>query len=508
MARERKDIVHPQDVDTDEVRGTVEGFPQIGFRDFFERAGGGESHLGIAGVPGQHSYLIPASNWGQFEKEFVRLRKVAGRVGVALPEWEVVATVSNYSYWEVPENSALHLSLIVKAYQGLDPYSDLNERAKARPDWIGDCFVPVVIGEVPESFLVTVTGPVAKFGGWQFRAVLRPVPVVGGWSHVVNPVPGDYEVDLPSRYLPGGADSVNPAHCDHCGHPRKRSATYVLHNEDGRWVQVGSTCLQSFLGDANPDAIASWLEWYSKGTPDFCTVAPQAPVGVATPLFVAQAAAVVRHYGWVSGASAREGGRTSTRERVGDQFLYRTGYLAGKASQSFSDHHDLPPTVEDFDLATRAVEWARSLPRTGQADFNETLRQASLVTSAVKGVEGVLAYLPVAFAKHVEKSNDVAAQAKASGQVVSQAQGQVGEKITRTVVVVSIHQYEGNYGAGTCVKFSDSDGHKYVWFTSSSAPRLTQSCTVVGTVKGHKEFRGAWETTLTRVAPVKGQVWS
>lgn len=507
MARERIDVVHPQDVDTDEVRGTVEGFPEIGFRDFFERAGAGESHLGICGVPSQHSYLIPSHNWDQFEKEFARLRKVAAKVGVELPEWEVVATVSNYSYWEVPENSALHLSLIVKGYQGLDPYSDINERAQARPDWIGDYFVPVVFGEQPESFLVKVTGPVAKFHGWQFRAVLRPVPVEGGWSHVVNPVPGDYEAVLPSRYLPGGADSVNPAHCDHCGHARKRSATYVLHHEDEGWVQVGSTCLQSFLGTASPDALASWLEWYTKGTHDFCTVSPQAPDGIATPIYVAQAAAVVRHYGWVSGASAREGGRISTRERIGDQFLYRTGYLAGKASQQISDHWDLPPTEDDLGLAIRAVEWARSLPRRADS-FEETLRQASLSIKAVKGVEGVLAYLPVAYAKHVERSNDAAAQAKASGQVVSQAQGQVGEKITRTLTVVGIHQYDGAYGAGTCVKFSDQYGHKYVWFTSSSAPRLTQSCTVVGTVKAHKEFKGSFETTLIRVAPVKGQAWS
>jgi hypothetical protein len=504
-----KTKVLAEDLHTDEARGAVEGWPQIGFRDYRDRAKSGEDHLGVTGVPDQHTYLIPSYNWDQFEREFNRLRKLAGKIGIDLPEWTVLGTVTSFQYWNVPENSPLHLSLIVRAYQGYDPYASINEGKQARPNWIGEYHVPVVIGEDQDAYLVQVTGPDSvKFDGWQFRAVLRPVPVEGGWSHVVNPVPGADVADLPSRYLPDGPDSVNPAHCDHCGHSRKRSATYVLQHEDGRWVQVGSTCLQAFLGQASPDALAAWLEWYVKGTHEFCFVKPQDPDGISALLYVAQAGAVVRHYGWVSGASAREGNRVSTRERVGDQFLYRTGYLAGKASQHYSDHLDQPPTAEDFDLARRAIEWARSLPRTGQADFHETLRQASLVTKVVKGVEGVLAYLPVAYAKHIERTNDAAAQASAAGQVVSQAQGQVGEKITRVLTVVGIHQYEGNYGAGTCVKFSDGSGHKYVWFTASEAPRLTQSCTVVGTVKGHKEFRGAWETTLTRVAPVKGQVWS
>lgn len=36
--------------------------------------------------------------------------------------------------------------------------------------------------------------------------------------------------------------------CDHCKHNRRRNNTYVVRHEDGRHMQVGSTCIEDFLG--------------------------------------------------------------------------------------------------------------------------------------------------------------------------------------------------------------------------------------------------------------------
>jgi hypothetical protein len=46
--------------------------------------------------------------------------------------------------------------------------------------------------------------------------------------------------------------------CDHCEQNRRRNLTFMLVHEDGREMQVGSTCLNEYLGT---DALGAWFVW-------------------------------------------------------------------------------------------------------------------------------------------------------------------------------------------------------------------------------------------------------
>lgn len=485
---------------TTEAAGTIDGFEGLAFRTEADRSSSGEAGRAIIRDGSICRYVIPAHNWDQFESEFKKLTKLAKRVGVESPEWTVAGTISSYLYLEVTPGGVDDLKAAARLANGTDPYADLNGRDKPINLGFDGDYRLVACGEDQEQFIVDVTGPVARFSGWQFAGTIHRLPTEEGSEFILSQVPG-LELALPDRFRPGHAGSTSHDWCDHCGKRRTRANTYVLVHEDGRVAQVGSTCIKAFLGHSSPDAIASWLEWYSKGSHDFASVSYQPEGGYDIGYFLAQAACVIRHKGWVSRAASQDIGKESTSSEV-LRFLNRRCGL-DRAPVGWVD---LKPEQADYDLADAAIAWGRA-GGTGTDEFGLKLHQASKSTVAIRAVQGLLCYLPVAYTKKVQQVVDRAAVEASAGRPVSAPQGVAGEKLTRTVTVVECRAFQSQFGDGKIVKLCDEQGNLYVWFTTVEAPRLNATATVTGTVKGHKEFKGITETQLTRVTLVKGQAW-
>lgn len=84
--------------------------------------------------------------------------------------------------------------------------------------------------------------------------------------------------------------------------------------------------------------------------------------------------------------------------------------------------------------------------------------------------------------------------------------GEVGGTVTLDVTCVSASIIDGPFGVSTLLKFRDGGGNVVAWFargvrTDEYEPGRTYFLT--GTVKAHKEFRGAQETHLSRVSPAR-----
>lgn len=61
--------------------------------------------------------------------------------------------------------------------------------------------------------------------------------------------------------LPKECYEKNPMLCEHCNTNRYRKYTYILKNlDDGRYIQVGSSCVEDFVHVKNLDSILKWLE--------------------------------------------------------------------------------------------------------------------------------------------------------------------------------------------------------------------------------------------------------
>jgi superfamily I DNA/RNA helicase len=87
----------------------------------------------------------------------------------------------------------------------------------------------------PEYFLVTVEGETPVLRGWTFLGAIRHKDGI----NVVHPLPG---VDLP--------ESCRSAisKCDHCQTLRHRKSTFFVRNANGDLKQVGSRCVEEFVG--------------------------------------------------------------------------------------------------------------------------------------------------------------------------------------------------------------------------------------------------------------------
>ena len=80
----------------------------------------------------------------------------------------------------------------------------------------------------------------------------------------------------------------------------------------------------------------------------------------------------------------------------------------------------------------------------------------------------------------------------------SQPQGEVGERLDRTLTVKKVTQLENYFGTSTFYLFEDESGNEYCWTTSARQLDLGETYEVRGTVKAHQVYKGKKQTVLTR----------
>jgi hypothetical protein len=106
---------------------------------------------------------------------------------------------------------------------------------------------PSIENAVVRYIDLEVEGVIPSENGWSFIATV----VHTDDGNIVRCVPG-YEV--PAEYRD------RPTWCDHCKTNRVRRDTYIVRHEDGRIMQVGSSCLAEFIGTKNPNGLTKASE--------------------------------------------------------------------------------------------------------------------------------------------------------------------------------------------------------------------------------------------------------
>lgn len=81
---------------------------------------------------------------------------------------------------------------------------------------------------------------------------------------------------------------------------------------------------------------------------------------------------------------------------------------------------------------------------------------------------------------------------------VSQYQGEVGDRLDRTLTVKKVTQLENYFGTSTFYLFEDESGNEYCWTTAARQLELGETYEVRGTVKAHQVYKGKNQTVLTR----------
>lgn len=315
---------------------------------------------------------------------------------------------------------------------------------------------------------IEITGEPPRYNGWTFTATLE-------WDEEAGPivytVPGVKTVNR---------DNLRQDWCDHCRQTRHRKATYLVRNEAGEQLQVGSTCVKDFLGwHTTPVIFISQqveddLDDYLSGG------SYESRWSVRTILAVAWAAIQVcgfRPSGDPDG---------STKDLV----------LAALSPKARKLMEELRPYVaKSAEQAQIIHDWVLSDAFAGDNEYVRNLKAVAAAESASARNIGLLASAPQAWARAMER--ELAAR---QDDLVNEFAGTVGDRLELSVTIKAIRYLESQWGTTTLYTLVGDDRHVYKWFATKDAlgPTANVACKIKGTVKKHDEHQGAKTTVLTR----------
>lgn len=302
-------------------------------------------------------------------------------------------------------------------------------------------------------------------GGWKLVGIIEHDSL-----GIVKTIPGE---EIPEFYYDREV-------CDHCGVNRFRNKTIIVKNTDGEYKQVGTTCVESYLG-INPNTLLFFMEI---GAKDFDEDGGAARVPVTYHLedFTQVTIAIIKQYGWVSRSQVYNEGGYATADAVMDYYNY-----ASKSGEKI--RKEITITDEIVKEADACLEWVKNVEKTGDYFFNvKRIVEAGYVPQKGVGIAASIypCYLKTTITKKEEK--------------VSNWQGEVGKKIKVEVTFSGEFSFESTYGVTYVKRFADKDGNIFVWFTTShNGFETDKTYTIQGTVKKHDAYNDKLQTVLSRV---------
>lgn len=345
-------------------------------------------------------------------------------------------------------------------------------------------------GQFRRTFPVTVTGDAPCINGWAFAATLQRVESEdGSETGLMRAIEGAV---VPESFR------ARFGQCDHCKQDRRRSDVFVLRSIESNAHQVvGSTCLGDFLNTDDPQSFAAMAEMLAE-LDDLCGGAEDNEffdgTGSGVSRFsvddvLVKAAAIIRLDGFLSRKNAREQARRATADTL--SFLF-TPPVTEKDRR---DHARFAVESGDESTAEAAREWARSFSGSDSDylyNLSVTARSASLTSREF----GFAAAMVMSYQREM-------AQRAESAMETSHHFGAIGERVTLTVTFESSRQVNNEYGLTTVCRYRTTAGNLATWFASGTPdPTLTETDNTVivdATIKGHGEFKGVKQTTITRV---------
>lgn len=327
---------------------------------------------------------------------------------------------------------------------------------------------------------LNIEGPFSVFcGDFKFIATLQHLST---GENVLRKVE---DVEIPRRYRDAKSD------CEHCKVNRYRKDTYLMEHKNGSIMQVGSSCLDKFLGTNSPEELikqaqlASDAVSYLEGTK--CAGFAKGDESIyPMNMFLAVTNAVIRELGWVSKGKAAESGQKATAYIVVDNLNAPPNIISSLV------------TSEDLKLAIEAEGWAENIPDDICKDSDYLYNIRAIARSGMVGrrTAGFAASIINAYKRDLP--DDVEKK-------VSQY---VGTKKQRSIFKLTLcHQfpYSGSYGPSTKFIFEDENNNVMVWnCTNGSSLKTGETYMIKGTILAHTDYKGVNQTLINRCEVVNG----
>ena len=345
-------------------------------------------------------------------------------------------------------------------------------------------------GEVLVFVNGTITGTTPRLNGWAFIASLELFEDTA----IIRSIPGE---ECPPEHRNRGNT------CDHCGHKRRRTVTYVVRHDDGTTKTVGRNCLKDFMGQSrhNPESIALLFrhvtellesleegEAYGGGSSGGKTYDLKGTLELTS--------AVISAYGWVSKTMVDEG------KAYGDTTANLVREYLTAQPDKYKGDTELVAKVDaardakrDTTDAEAAIAWLTDDDLDVSSDYIQSVQAIAKRGWVANKHMGFACSIIQAYRREMARLAKEAAKAL----VNSQHMGTIGKRETFTLKVNRLIFSDGFYGLTIIHLMEDKDGNVFKWF--SSGPELDEGefLTLKATVKDHGEYQGTKETVLTRV---------
>jgi hypothetical protein len=324
----------------------------------------------------------------------------------------------------------------------------------------------------------TVIGAVPRFAGWSFVGLVERD---GAGVTTVRTVPGVDEV-------PGlGVFRAEADRCLHCNTTRQRRRTFLVRHDDGRITQVGSTCVEAFLGMPVRGLDRLWESPFSS-LEDEDFGGGYGPDRMYETITVLEfAVGIIDAHGYGSRSAAMYGGPTATADLV-----WRA--MTGNDEQARELRNDYAAHANDAKAA--AVQtWAQAIEG-GENTYLVNLQAIASVNIVTVRNFGILVSAVIAY----DKAQGIERERAAAKERPSVHVGVVGQKWEGIVTVTRRQAIESYYGVSYLVSMTTPEGNVVKWFASNPPAAIVEGATVTvaGKVKKHDTWQGQEQTVVTR----------
>lgn len=348
-------------------------------------------------------------------------------------------------------------------------------------------------GTVFDRRKITISHPQIGLNGFEF---IGKVNIEAGGT-MLRMVPG--------METPEGYERPDNHNCDHCGVRRNRVKSYLVREiETGKVMQIGSTCLELFFGIQikglwalecfSAEELAEFAEeGRGEGRGGYVETLFSREMLIALALVITNGGK-----GFVSRGTANpENGRFATADQVLETISFRPMprtpiEIIQMMNKRMADAKDM--IANDIEAIEEVLKFAETL---GYSDYAENARVAANSEVVSYRAVGVLVSLVGVWYRAQEK------EAAAKVEKAERNQEFVGEPKARLrdlkLNVVSMKEFETQYGTTTLLIMTDEANHTLKWFASKMFDfEVGAKLTLDATVKAHETYQGNNETVLTR----------
>lgn len=366
---------------------------------------------------------LPTYRLEALEALLTKLSKKAGKLGVAAPTYKVTST----QVVDVSED---------KKYPQLVEFSTVE-----------------IAYEV-----------IRKAGDWVFLAKIEAADEVDGVPR--NKVSGvNLSEDHAKRFI------TTHMECEHCRINRKRNATYMVQDSNDKTLQVGSSCLEEFLG-VDPAAAVNGIEFAAQiaeigDDEERWGCGSAAPRVFPLEEVAAATLSLVSHNGFVKAQDAEYGNGTPTGRDVVTLLLDHNPRLADwRAKMAPTDAHKDAAALVLQRLTTRIMPDYKANP----AALDSFSFKVGISLS--KGYVGVKDAQLAAAAIYYE-SGKIAKESNKGAVKNEFYPCREGDKVVVEVSINMVKEVFSTFGTSMLIKMVSNDGYTFSSFYSGGKESFT-----------------------------------